>query len=129
MGITISSEMEEKSAKKCYKGINSLGLLTMTFKKGQSGNPQGRALDKEFRDALRISAYEDASAEMPKVSVKGRNRLRAAADALMIKAMLGDVPAIKEVADRLDGKVPQPKEHSGKDGEAIQHNFKIKFVE
>jgi len=79
----------------------------MTFKKGQSGNPQGRALEKEFRDALRISAYEDASAEMPKVSVKGRNRLRAAADALMIKAMLGDVPAIKEVADRLDGKVPQ----------------------
>lgn len=34
-------------------------------------------------------------------------RLRAVADALVLKAMSGDVAAIKEVADRLDGKVPQ----------------------
>jgi hypothetical protein len=35
------------------------------------------------------------------------NRLRAVAEALVLKAMDGDVPAIREVADRLDGKVPQ----------------------
>ena len=33
--------------------------------------------------------------------------LQAVATALVGKAMLGDVPAIKEIADRLDGKVPQ----------------------
>lgn len=38
---------------------------------------------------------------------KGGTRLRAVADALIEKAISGDVQAIKEVADRLDGKVPQ----------------------
>lgn len=37
----------------------------------------------------------------------GRDKLRAVADALLDKAMSGDVQAIKEVADRLDGKVAQ----------------------
>ena len=32
--------------------------------------------------------------------------LKAAATALMARAMTGDVAALKEVADRLDGKVP-----------------------
>lgn len=36
-----------------------------------------------------------------------KTKLRAVADALVDKAMSGDVPAIKEVAERLDGKVPQ----------------------
>jgi hypothetical protein len=33
--------------------------------------------------------------------------LRRVADALISKALTGDVAAIKEVADRLDGRVPQ----------------------
>ncbi len=36
-----------------------------------------------------------------------KTKLRAVADALVDKAMSGDVAAIKEVADRIDGKVPQ----------------------
>ena len=36
-----------------------------------------------------------------------KTKLRAVADALVDKAMTGDVAAIKEVADRIDGKVPQ----------------------
>ena len=36
-----------------------------------------------------------------------KTKLRAVADALVDKAMSGDVQAIKEVADRIDGKVPQ----------------------
>ena len=54
--------------------------------------------DKPFRDALRM-AIADA---------EGDNKaLRRVAEALVGKAMSGDVAAIKEVADRLDGKVPQ----------------------
>jgi hypothetical protein len=56
------------------------------------------AKDKPFRDALRMQiadAGEDHKA------------LRRIALALMEKAACGDVQAIKEIADRLDGKVPQ----------------------
>lgn len=36
-----------------------------------------------------------------------KTKLRAVADALVDKAISGDVAAIKEIAERLDGKVPQ----------------------
>jgi hypothetical protein len=61
-------------------------------------NPRGQQRDKPFRDALRMeiaSAGED------------RKALRAVAQALLGKAMMGDVQAIKELGDRLDGKVAQ----------------------
>lgn len=53
--------------------------------------------EKTFANMLRVAikeAHED-----------GGNKLRKVADALVDKAMTGDVPAIREVADRLDGKV------------------------
>lgn len=55
--------------------------------------------EKSFANMLNI-AIKEATAE-------GRTKLREVADALVTKAMSGDVQAIKEVADRLDGKVPQ----------------------
>ena len=58
----------------------------------------GRKQEKPFRDALRIelaAAGEDNKA------------LRAIARALILKASDGDMQAIKEFADRIDGKVPQ----------------------
>ncbi len=57
--------------------------------------------DKPFRDALRMEALALANGEMidhPKGS------LRWNAQRLL---MHGDTPAIREAADRLDGKVPQ----------------------
>ena len=68
------------------------------FKPGQSGNPGGRPKTKPFRDALR-RAVEAAGDDT--------QRLDMVALALYSKALEGDVSAIKEVADRLDGKVPQ----------------------
>jgi hypothetical protein len=55
--------------------------------------------EKSFANMLRI-AISEAHGE-------GGTRLRAVADALVMKAMDGDVPAIRELADRIDGKVPQ----------------------
>jgi len=55
--------------------------------------------EKTFANMLRV-ALKEAHAE-------GGDKLRKVADALVEKAMTGDVPAIKEIADRLDGKVPQ----------------------
>jgi hypothetical protein len=73
----------------------------MVFAPGQSGNPGGRPKEKPFRDALRMEALADQDAPVPKRS------LRAIARALLLKAANGDVPAIKEVGDRLDGKAVQ----------------------
>jgi hypothetical protein len=56
--------------------------------------------EKSFANMLNIAIKE---------AIEGtdKTKLRAVADALVDKAMGGDVQAIKEVADRLDGKVPQ----------------------
>jgi hypothetical protein len=67
----------------------------MTFKPGNKWGA-GRK-DKPFRDAL-----------MMEIKAAGDDfmGLRLVARALMKKANEGDVPAIREVADRSDGKVP-----------------------
>ena len=68
----------------------------MRFQPGQSGNPGGRPKEKPFREALRLelaAAGEDNKA------------LRTIARALIDKAAEGDMAAIREVADRVDGKV------------------------
>jgi hypothetical protein len=55
---------------------------------------------------------EKSFANMLNIAIKEANdlgitKLREVADALVSKAIAGDVQAIKEVADRIDGKVPQ----------------------
>ena len=64
------------------------------------GNTLGRGRPKSgksFTDMLRLAVAERRAAE-------GTTRLRAIADALVAKAEAGDVHAIKEIADRLDGR-------------------------
>lgn len=56
--------------------------------------------EKSFANMLNIAIKEA-------VEGSDKTKLRAVADALVEKAMSGDVQAIKEVADRIDGKVPQ----------------------
>ncbi len=64
-----------------------------------AGRPLGSPnKDKPFRDALRLEIAEAG---------EDRPSLRLIAQALLKQANTGDVQAIKEVADRLDGKVPQ----------------------
>ena len=73
----------------------------MAWKPGQSGNPAGKKpgtlKEKPYREALRM---EIAAAE----DFRG---LRAIARAHLEKARSGDMPAIKELADRLDGRPAQ----------------------
>ena len=59
---------------------------------------RGQQRDKPFRDALRL-AIADAD-DNPR-------KLRLVAEKLVDRALEGDVQAIKEVADRLDGKPAQ----------------------
>lgn len=73
----------------------------MTFESGKSGNPGGRPKAKPFKDALLIEAL---SAERGEECLAQPGSLRWNARKLLTQ---GDVSAIREIADRLDGKVPQ----------------------
>lgn len=73
----------------------------MPFEEGKSGNPGGRPKHKPFQEALRM---EMLAAERGEACEAKQGSLRWNARQLLEK---GDVPAIKEIADRLDGKVPQ----------------------
>lgn len=71
----------------------------MPFEKGQSGNPGGKSKSiKLFQEALSVAI---------KRTDGDKTKLAKIAEALVDKAISGDVPAIKEVADRLDGKPTQ----------------------
>jgi hypothetical protein len=75
-----------------------------------------QALELLSKDARRFRIHEASSAVVaqgsptgPSASAAGedRPRLRKIAEALLCKAEEGDLQAIKELADRVDGKVPQ----------------------
>ncbi len=81
----------------------------MVFQPGKSGNPLGRAVEKPFRDALRM---EIALAEAGKESPAKPGTLRWIARGLLTRGGADNVAAIA-VADRLDGKPAQSVEMSG----------------
>jgi hypothetical protein len=71
----------------------------MPFEDGTSGNPNGRPKShKLFKDALTL-AIKRTSGDKQEIAY--------IAEALVDKAKTGDVPAIREIADRLDGKATQ----------------------
>jgi hypothetical protein len=73
----------------------------MAFEPGNNLNPSGRPVSqKSFAAMLKLAINE--AGQQP-----GTTRLRDVADALVNHAIYGNINAIKEIADRLDGKVPQ----------------------
>ena len=70
-------------------------------------NPsKGAKPDKIMRDALSIELHREQEADIDGQKQKVK-RYRLVADALVKKAIDGDTAAIKEIHDRMDGKVPQ----------------------
>ncbi len=72
----------------------------MAFQPGQSGNPNGLKLRKIVREALTRAVLDEVDAPT-------HTKLDKIVRAHLNKALEGDVPAIKEIYDRLEGKVPQ----------------------
>lgn len=76
----------------------------MPFEKGKSGNPKGAGLRaKPWRDALQRAVYRRVG--------KGKDdpkALEKIADAVVDAALAGEMEAVKEIANRLDGKPVQP---------------------
>jgi hypothetical protein len=73
--------------------------------------------DKAWRDAIRVAVN--------RVDSKKGKRLAQLADVLVAAGLAGDVPALKEIGDRLDGKVAQALEHSGKDGAPLVITWQV----
>src|SRR5262245_54407405 len=71
----------------------------MPFQPGNDGYPGSQRRTKLFSDALRME-----------IAAAGDNHqaLRSVARALLAEAHKGNIAAISLIADRLDGKVPQP---------------------
>jgi hypothetical protein len=89
----------------------------VAFRKGQSGNPGGRPKQKEFRDALNL-ALKRADGD--------KRFLNRVAESLVAKAVAGDVSAIREIADRIDGKPAQAV--TGEDGGPLQHTLAVSWL-
>lgn len=69
-------------------------------------NPLGAKSDKIWRNAIMRAVHRTKSGDDAKA-------LEKLADRLVEEAIGGDVPALREIGDRLDGKAAQPLEHSG----------------
>lgn len=73
----------------------------MPFEKGNRANPGGRPKTKPWSDALRIAANCEDDND------KDKTKLRRIAEKTVEMAMGGDIAAIKEIGDRLEGKPAQ----------------------
>ena len=73
-------------------------------------------MTREFKQAL---VMEAKALETRKPAIYPKGTLRSIAQALLFRAADGDIAAIREVADRIDGKVPQA--IGGSDELAPQH--------
>lgn len=80
----------------------------MKWEPGVSGNPEGSKRQKRFLAALERALASDDS-----------KRLRAAAEKLLDLAADGEPWAIKELADRLDGRAAQQFIASDSDGRSL----------
>ncbi len=74
----------------------------MAFQPGVSGNPGGRPKRKLWTEAI-LEAVE----KVDENSVDKRTRLQSLADALVLAGLAGEVPAMQEVGNRIEGRVPQ----------------------
>ena len=87
------------------------------FKKGQSGNPGGRPKEKPFREALLAEIAKGGD------DLKG---LRKVARGLLHKSGSGDISAIRELANRLDGPPEATLDFSASAGTGTEDEVSIK---
>jgi len=90
-----------------------------TFPKGKTGNPKGRPRERSLTTQLK-----DALKEREKKTGKPYDELLV--NRLLERAIsVGDMKAIQMIWERLEGKPKQTHEHSGVDGDPIEHTHKV----
>ena len=97
---------------------------------GKSGRPAGskdskpRNADRPFADALRVAIHRAVDSGPH----KGKVRLSVIAEKLTVAAINGDPWAIKEIADRMDGRPAQQINHAGAGGDDLPTGIAVVFV-
>lgn len=89
-----------------------------------AGRPRGAWAEKAWRDALRVAVMRPASDKPP----KPKTTLDELALSLISAGKAGDVPALKEIGDRLDGKVPQAVVGGDENDQPIRHVHRVELV-
>lgn len=74
------------------------------------GNKNSSRSNRMWADTIRRVLAQDSDP----------NRIRRLAEALIAKAEEGDLGALKEIGDRIDGKAAQQVELTGKDGDPVE---------
>jgi hypothetical protein len=92
-------------------------LRPTQFRPGQSGNAGGRPRKTPITDALRSLMDQEYSGSEKRF--KGLSNCSVIALTLFDMAIAGDLRAIQEIADRVEGKVAQRQEFCGPDGDPI----------
>lgn len=82
--------------------------------------------DKLIRDAILIELHADSDQMEHGKRVK---KLRLIARALIKEGIAGDVAAIKEIADRVEGKAAQGILLSGDPANPLEHRLEVSFVQ
>lgn len=73
----------------------------MAFEKGKTGNPNGRPKRAKLFETALMMELKEAGEDMPELRKIARNLIK------LCGSDENPLPAIKEFADRMDGKVPQ----------------------
>lgn len=93
---------------------------------GNTANPNGRPKSPWTWRSLLIEAAEEEQVDeetgetIPIKKVMARK--------LVSKGKEGDVQALKEFGDRIDGKAPQALELTGKNGNPVEQSITVQFV-
>ncbi len=77
-------------------------------------NPRNQWSDKAWREAIRVAVNVPATDDKGK-TIKGK-KLAQLATKLVEAGIAGDIAALKEIGDRLDGRPAQIVEHTGEGG-------------
>ena len=85
---------------------------------GQPGNTNSSKSNRLFADTIKRMVVQSEGEIARKV-----------AEALILKAQEGDISAIKEFADRVDGKSVATTELTGADGSQLPLSIGVSFVE
>lgn len=86
-----------------------MGASSTSFKPGQSGNPNGRPpRDWSWKELLEQAAEEEIEMKNKLGAVTGKMKLKeVVTKKLWSMAAKGDIQAVKEIFDRMDGKPEQ----------------------
>jgi hypothetical protein len=93
-----STDSQRKNSETVDKRLANL----RPFKPGQSGNPKGRP-----KSITLSEAYRKMLAQVDETDPEKRTKAEVLAGEMYTKAKSGDVSALREIADRVEGKAKQ----------------------